>query len=66
MTWIVIIVILTWFGMSVCDRIKLNKSVEEVRKEREELGIIEIDYNDFIGRLIEKIKNSPRTGAGGP
>jgi hypothetical protein len=66
MTWIIIIMILIWIGMSIYDRIKLNRNVEEIRKERKELGIIEIDYNDFISRLIEKIENSPKTGGGGP
>lgn len=66
MTTIVIIMVLIWIGMLIYDKIKLNKNVEEIRKEREELGIIEIDYNDLISRLIENIKNSPKTGAGGP
>jgi hypothetical protein len=66
MTWIIIIMILIWIGMSIYDRIKLNRNVEKIRKERKELGIIEIDYNDFISRLIEKIENSPKTGGGGP
>jgi hypothetical protein len=66
MTWIIIIMILIWIGMSIYDRIKLNRNVEKIKKERKELGIIEIDYNDFISRLIEKIENSPKTGGGGP
>jgi len=63
-TIIIALLLMIFVIVKVHEQFQINQTVTQLKQERAEQGIIELD--EIVTQLINKMNSTPRTGYGGP